>query len=701
MKVVTVTAGRGHSCARSPAGTFGSVALLPFLLLFGTSPARATALPTLHTAYQAHHLSHAEADRRYPIHISRAQVTFYQADLGLLFLRDATDGIFADMRRQPAFHLKPGDLVSVDGVSGPGKFSPVIIEARLHLLGHAPLPDPPAAGFDHLLSGALDSQWVAVRGVVRSVRKVWDDDIAVTLASGPDRIDIIIPRSNSAIPTNLVDAEVSVRAAAGASFNPRHQLIGRFLFMPDFSFLHIEKPAGDPFTGPALRVEDVMRPSASGPGHRIHLRGIVISTWGSQHFSLMGPEHGIFVATQDPTSIAVGDVLDVAGFPSIGDYTAILENSIVRRLGTAPPPAPVHLAAQEALSGTHDAESVEVDGLYLDHTREDTGIPNLLLSDGGISFLAVLPPGSHRQDLDQLELGSRLRVRGICVIHAADDKTPQELNILLRSPEDIVVLKRSSWWTTGHTLLVALLLWALVLFIAGWNFILRRQVRRHTNTIRRQLHDAQTLRMQAEAAHQEKSDSLTSVLSLQRDLLEAQDKLRYQATHDGLTGLWNRRALLELLEKELERSCRTGSSMGILMLDVDHFKPINDTFGHLVGDQVLKEIALRIAHATRGYDLSGRYGGEEFLVLLPGCNREQTQAGAERIRFAIASTPIQAADAAISLTVSIGATVAPECANTETEILSLADLALYEAKSAGRNQTILRLYAEQVSVAAK
>ncbi len=239
---------------------------------------------------------------------------------------------------------------------------------------------------------------------------------------------------------------------------------------------------------------------------------------------------------------------------------------------------------------------------------------------------------------------------------------------------------------------------ALVLVIAGWNFVLRRQVRRHTHTIRQQLREADTLRLQAEAAHQEKSDSLASVLSLQRDLLEAQEKLRHQATHDALTGLWNRRALLDLLEKELERCRRTGCSMGILMLDVDHFKPVNDTLGHLAGDQVLKEIASRIAHATRGYDLSGRYGGEEFLILLPGCSREETHAGAERIRAAIAAEPFHVAGSAVTLTISIGATVAPQCAHTETELLGLADLALYQAKSYGRNCTVL--CAEQVSVEA-
>jgi two-component system, cell cycle response regulator len=180
------------------------------------------------------------------------------------------------------------------------------------------------------------------------------------------------------------------------------------------------------------------------------------------------------------------------------------------------------------------------------------------------------------------------------------------------------------------------------------------------------------------------------ILSLQRNLIGAQEKLRFQATHDALTGLWNRGALLDLLNSEMERTLRTHASMGILLLDVDHFKPVNDTFGHLVGDAVLGEVARRIERATRPCDMTGRYGGEEFLVILPSCDREQTLTSAERIRAAVATVPFVVGGQEICLTTSIGATVAPDCASSETEILSLADLALYQAKSEGRNRAVLR-----------
>src|ERR1700729_3902789 len=113
------------------------------------------------------------------------------------------------------------------------------------------------------------------------------------------------------------------------------------------------------------------------------------------------------------------------------------------------------------------------------------------------------------------------------------------------------------------------------------------------------------------------------ILTLQHEQLKVHELLRFQATHDALTGIWNRSEILEMVRRELERAARGHSATGLLMLDIDHFKTINDTHGHVTGDEVLKEVTRRITRAVRTYDSLGRYGGEEFLVLLPGCSREQ------------------------------------------------------------------------------
>ena len=178
------------------------------------------------------------------------------------------------------------------------------------------------------------------------------------------------------------------------------------------------------------------------------------------------------------------------------------------------------------------------------------------------------------------------------------------------------------------------------------------------------------------------------ILSLQQELIQAREDLRFQATHDALTGLWSRGAALDLLRSELRRAVRPHTSTGILMADLDHFKSINDTYGHLIGDAVLKEASRRITQAVRSYDFVGRYGGEEFLTILSKCTMDDLQTVAERMRRAVADTPISTSAGDIKVTVSIGAVVAPANA-PDLEMLAAADCALYEAKHSGRNCVVI------------
>jgi diguanylate cyclase (GGDEF)-like protein len=147
--------------------------------------------------------------------------------------------------------------------------------------------------------------------------------------------------------------------------------------------------------------------------------------------------------------------------------------------------------------------------------------------------------------------------------------------------------------------------------------------------------------------------------------------------------------VLDLLRRELERAVRSQSATGVLMLDLDHFKQVNDTYGHLTGDVVLKEVAQRISQAVRSYDLVARYGGEEFLIVLPGCDKDYIQECAERVRSAIASAPVIDSSSEIPVTVSIGAAVVTCSATTQKDVLTAADVALYQAKNSGRNRAVL------------
>ena len=175
-------------------------------------------------------------------------------------------------------------------------------------------------------------------------------------------------------------------------------------------------------------------------------------------------------------------------------------------------------------------------------------------------------------------------------------------------------------------------------------------------------------------------------------ILDLHQSLRFAATHDFLTKLLNRAEILASLKRELSRGAREGKPVAIIMADVDHFKEINDSLGHTVGDTVLREVAERLKGDLRPYDLVGRYGGEEFLIVLPNCNLNVATRRADEIRRFVSKDAIVTNFAKVPVTVSIGITAADGTQNfTGEELLHQADKALYSAKENGRNcvQTFL------------
>lgn len=180
------------------------------------------------------------------------------------------------------------------------------------------------------------------------------------------------------------------------------------------------------------------------------------------------------------------------------------------------------------------------------------------------------------------------------------------------------------------------------------------------------------------------------LLELEDNLVQAREAMRFKATHDPLTGIWNRGAILEALEKEVWRSRREGLSLGLLIADVDHFKSVNDTYGHPVGDAVLREATRRLATDVRPYDAVGRYGGEEFLILLPGCNGDETRGKAERLREIVGGPPIVTSAGDLKITMSVGAVATGDWPHDgSNQLLQMADSALYRAKREGRNRTVM------------
>ena len=178
------------------------------------------------------------------------------------------------------------------------------------------------------------------------------------------------------------------------------------------------------------------------------------------------------------------------------------------------------------------------------------------------------------------------------------------------------------------------------------------------------------------------------VLELQNGRIQTQRLLLNAAMSDELTGLWNRRMILNQLARELNRARHECQPLTVAMVDIDFFKTVNDTYGHLAGDTVLRDVALCLRSQLRSYDFIGRYGGEEFLALLPGCDAESSAEIARRMCQTVAAHPVQIGTMDIPVTVSIGLSSTAEVGINPDALIAAADSALYRAKAGGRNQVI-------------
>lgn len=188
------------------------------------------------------------------------------------------------------------------------------------------------------------------------------------------------------------------------------------------------------------------------------------------------------------------------------------------------------------------------------------------------------------------------------------------------------------------------------------------------------------------------------LLQLHEQLIASREAYHQQASHDSLTGLWNHNEILSLAERELARSRREGTSVGLILADLDHFKKINDRFGHLAGDAVLCEVTQRLSAAVRPYDFIGRFGGEEFLLVITGCDAIDVCNHAERLRACIANEPVVTSAGPIAVSLSLGA-VSTDAFSEETaeSLLEMADQALYRSKAKGRNQVSIAPELETIS----
>jgi diguanylate cyclase (GGDEF)-like protein len=639
-----------------PSGTLASAEIPP---IPGHPPRVIT------SARASHDLSNEEAIRAIPVHL-RGVITYFDPDFGsgqpAIFFHDATGNVFIKMlcklTCKAADPLFVGALVDVHGVSAPGGFGPVVGNPQIRVLGRAPLPqNPPQVTLAELRTGAEDAQWVQVEGSVHQVTEYANSvTLRLEMADGP--IDVTMIKTPGATYSGLVDAQVRILANAAPTTNSDVQMVGVHLQSPNISSLQVLEPAPkDPYAQSPIPIDGLLhREHFSTPMHRVHLRGTVTLQWPGSLLCLREATHSICAESSQATPVSTGDLVDLAGFVETQNSVPVITNAVFRSSGNNRPLASRSVTAHEILAGGFGFELVQIDGQLIGYDLASSDAI-LQLSSGDTLFPAILPKSLAGPNVRAWKIGSRVRVTGICSVQVdtqgyvrLGQAVTKSFRILMRSPADVTILEEPSWWTPVHaTILLALALTA-TLTVLGWVVALRRRVEQQANLLR-----------------------------------ESEQKFRHMALHDALTGLATRVLLQDRLEVALEVARRRCESLAVLMVDLDKFKEINDSFGHLAGDHVLRITSSRLLKSARKADTVARLGGDEFAVLLQDfTDPEAAKVIAGYIVESLA-VPVSFEGQEIPISVSVGVCVLPAEECDTNDLMKNADAALYEAKASGRN----------------
>jgi diguanylate cyclase (GGDEF)-like protein len=619
-------------------------------------------LTTLITTHAVHSLTPEQAAREYPVHL-RAVVTYYDpyidARHGALFIHDASGSVFAAVPSRPLLPLKAGTEVEVIGVSGPGDYAPIVQRSQVRILGQSHLPSTaPAVTMTQLLSGSEDAQWVEVEGLVHAVR-LTPGNVILDIATLGGPVSATTVREAGKDYQSLVDSLIRFHANSAPVFNRQRQMVSVRLFFPDLDEVKVIQPApAEPFALPAVPIPDLLRfvPNVQYR-HRVHLQGTVTLQWPGQILCIQEAGNGLCVRTAQSTQMNLGDLVDVTGFPIASDYESTLENAAFRLAGAGSLPTPRKMTAAQALRGDHEGELVTIDGVLLGEDR-GTSNPTLFLRADNSLFSVILSPRPGAEGTLPWKEGSSLRVTGICSVQVDSQGTTlqegavrtQSVRLLLRSPADIHVLQTPSWWTPARAILTLSVVVVIAVAAFFWIALLRRRVEQQTQVIR-----------------------------------SNEERLRHMAEHDALTNLPNRTLLNDRLQMALERTSRFRSVLAVMMIDLDRFKDVNDSLGHMAGDQLLCWVAERLLSLVRKTDTVARIGGDEFIVLLQDLQSpEDVEPVASKI-VASLSAPFEPGNRQVSISVSVGVCTYPEEGIHADDLLQNADVAMYQAKSRGRN----------------
>lgn len=444
-------------------GSLGLLAVFSIViqaLLAPRAPAapNSIALPCLTNAAQIRALSVEDTQRGHPVRL-KGVVLYADPQFNDLVIQDDTAGIYIKGWSQRFGLLRPGQLVQVAGVTGPGDYAPVVALKNLKVLGEASIPAARPASYEDLASGLEDGQWVEIGGIVLSatlstVRTNFTHEyLVVHLFVGGNDLTVRVLSFAGVDIDHLPDAELRVRGVTVPMFTTHHhQLYSEEILVPSLSDVQIDQPQpANPFDCPASPINSLLQFSPSKRlGHRVKVAGEILLQRPGQIF-IKDRTQAICIFTAQTTAVEPGDRVEVLGFPGHGDFSPVLNEAVFRKIGTGPPPAPTPASAEEASSGVYSDDLVQMEALLLNDFHY-AGEEILVLQHSNLVFNVHLLNNNQAENPATFPIGSLLRVTGICEVQL--DNWRRSFQLLSRSPADVIVLRPPPWWNLRHTLWV-------------------------------------------------------------------------------------------------------------------------------------------------------------------------------------------------------------------------------------------------------
>lgn len=470
-------------------------------------------LETLTTVAQIRSLSLTESDRGYPVKLRGIIMYCSPHDRPYCFFQDDTGGIF--IHRQDQF-FEAGTMVDVEGVTRQGAFAQdVASDATITPIGTGTLPEPDGDSPYYILTGKKISTWVRFEGLVQAAYLVNNGThigLELTLQAYGSTIKVNV--NHDRVPENLFGAYIRFEGVAGGIFNPDRQLIGTRIRLPSLDQVTVVMPGiSNPFSDIGTRPINKVLSFSPDPeeGRFVRLKGVV-TLLQKGGFVIQDPSGATRIMAAPGDSVRLGDYVEVAGFPRIAYMAPRIEDSVYRRAAPdpwRPEPVPIDLDSTFDAALHLSLARIEARLIEVIHAGDES---ILLLKTGDYEFEAHILDNEFSPDFMESSLLSLTGVLELLFNPRYDDKPfVHPFKLRLRSEEDIVVLKRGSWWTLEHTRWISAALLLILLVGLSWSAILRRQIRKQTRTIREQMDRLKSLKDEAEVASRAKSAFLASM----------------------------------------------------------------------------------------------------------------------------------------------------------------------------------------------